>query len=69
MKNAKVIEKEIKVVGMDKVAKFIDKSFSEDKRKMEWHVAVNIIDNFFFVVFLITIIISSLVILLPKTES
>ena len=68
-KNAKVVEKEIKIAGMDKVAMFIDKSFSEDRRKMEWHVAVNIIDNFFFVVFLITIVISSLVILSPKTES
>ena len=66
VKNANVGEKEIKVAGMDKVTKFIEKSFSEDRRKLEWHVAVNIIDNFFFVVFIITIIISSLVILTPN---
>ena len=69
MKSAIPADKEIKVKGMDKVARFIDKAFSEDRRKMEWRVAVNIIDNLFFVVFIITIIISSLVILIPKNES
>lgn len=69
VKSAIPADKEIKVKGMDKVARFIDKAFSEDRRKMEWHVAVNIIDNLFFVVFIITIIISSLVILIPKSES
>ena len=62
-------EKEIKVAGMDKVTKFIDKSLSEDKRKLEWHIVVNIIDNFFFVLFLLTITVSSLIILMPNTDS
>lgn len=69
IKNVKVVEKEIKVAGMDKVTKFIDKSLSEDRRKLEWHIVVNIIDNFFFVVFLVIITVSSLVILMPKTDS
>lgn len=68
--NANVGEKELKVAGMDKVSMFIDRALSEDKRKLEWHVAVNIIDNFFFVLFVITILISSLVILIqPKVEA
>lgn len=63
-------EKEVKVVGMDKVSMFIDRALAEDKRKLEWHVAVNIIDNFFFVLFIVTILISSLVILIqPKVEA
>ena len=62
-------EKEIKVAGMDKVTKFIDKSLSEDRRKLEWHIVVNIIDNFFFVLFLLTITVSSLIILMPNTDS
>ena len=65
----KVVEKEIKVAGMDKVTKFIDKSLSEDRRKLEWHIVVNIIDNFFFVVFVLTITVSSLIILMPNTDS
>lgn len=68
-KSMNVVEKEVKVAGMDKVTKFLDKTFAEDRRRMEWHVAVNIIDNFFFVVFIITIIISSLVILTPRKQS
>lgn len=68
--NANVGEKELKVAGMDKVSMFIDRALSEDKRKLEWHVAVNIIDNFFFVLFVITFLISSLVILIqPKVEA
>jgi len=63
-------EKEMKVAGMDKVSMFIDRALAEDKRKLEWHVAVNIIDNFFFVLFVVTILISSLVILVqPKVEA
>ena len=69
IKNVKVVGKEIKVAGMDKVTKFIDKSLSEDRRKLEWHIVVNIIDNFFFVVFLLTITVSSLIILMAKTDS
>ncbi|XP_078377047.1 neuronal acetylcholine receptor subunit alpha-9-like [Oculina patagonica] len=67
---ANVGEKELKVAGMDKVSMFIDRALAEDKRKLEWHVAVNVIDNFFFVLFIITIIISSLVVLIqPKAEA
>ena len=63
-------EKELKVAGMDKVSMFIDKTLAEDKRKLEWHVAVNIIDNFFFVLFIITIVVSSLAVLVqPKVEA
>ncbi|CAH3023462.1 unnamed protein product [Porites evermanni] len=69
IKNVKMVEKEIKVAGMDKVTKFIDKSLSEDRRKLEWHIVVNIIDNFFFVVFVLTITVSSLIILMPNTDS
>lgn len=69
LKSVNVAEKEVTIKGMDKVTMFIDKAFLEDRRRMEWHVAVNVIDNFFFVLFIITIIISSLVILTPKTES
>ena len=65
----KAIEKEIKVAGMDKVTKFIEKSFSEDKRRLEWHVAVNIIDNFFFTLFMVTIVVSSLIILIPTRQN
>ena len=71
VKNAtNVAEKELKVAGMDKVSMFIDRALAEDKRKLEWHVAVNVIDNFFFVLFVITILISSLVVLIqPKAEA
>ena len=69
MKVVNVADKEVNIKGMDKVTMFIDKAFSEDRRRMEWHVAVNIIDNFFFVMFIITIVISSLIILIPKTGS
>lgn len=63
-------EKEVKVAGMEKVSKFIDRTLSEDKRKLEWHVVVNIIDNFFFFLFLLTIVISTLAVLVqPKLES
>lgn len=63
-------EKEVKVVGMEKVSKFIDRTLSEEKRKLEGHVVVNIIDNFFFFLFLLTIVISTLAVLLqPKPES
>lgn len=63
-------EKEMKVAGMDKVSMFIDRALAEDKRKLEWHVAVNVIDNFFFVLFVVTILISSLVILVqPKVDA
>ena len=55
-----VEEKEVKVAGMEKVTKYIDRVLLEERRKTEWHVAINIIDNFFFVLFMITIIISSL---------
>ena len=68
VKIAKTVEKEIRVAGMDTVTKFIEDSNLEDSRKLEWHVAVNIIDNLFFVVFIMTIIISSLVILTPHSE-
>lgn len=71
IKNAvNVGEKELKVAGMDKVSMFIDRSLSEDKRKLEWHVVVNVIDNLFFVLFLLTIVISSLAVLIqPKPET
>ena len=62
-------EKEIKVAGMDKVTKFIEKSLTEDKRRLEWHVAVKIIDNFFFALFILTIVVSSLIILTPTREN
>ena len=63
-------EKEMKVAGMDKVSMFIDRALAEDKRKLEWHVAVGIIDNFFFVLFAVTILTSSLVILAqPKVDA
>lgn len=63
------IEKEIKVAGMDKVTKFIEKSLTEDRRRLEWHVAVKIIDNFFFALFILTIVVSSLIILTPTREN
>lgn len=53
---------------MDTVTKFIEDSHLEDRRKLEWHVAVNIIDNLFFLLFIVTIIISSLVLLTPHRE-
>ncbi|XP_068693778.1 neuronal acetylcholine receptor subunit alpha-7-like [Montipora foliosa] len=68
VKFAKTVEKEIRVAGMDTLTKFIEDSHLEDSRKLEWHVAVNIIDNLFFLVFIMTIIISSLVILIPHRE-
>lgn len=67
---ANAAAKELKVAGMDKVSMFIDRALNEDKRKMEWHVAISIIDNLFFVLFIITIVVSSLAVLMqPKPES
>ncbi|XP_068691267.1 neuronal acetylcholine receptor subunit alpha-7-like [Montipora foliosa] len=68
VKIAKTVEKEIRVAGMDTVTKFIEDSHLEDRRKLEWHVAVNIVDNLFFLLFIVTIIISSLVLLIPHRE-
>ena len=68
VKIARTVEKEIRVAGMDTVTKFIEDSHLEDRRKLEWHVAVNIVDNLFFLLFIVTIIISSLVLLTPHRE-
>ncbi|XP_068691257.1 neuronal acetylcholine receptor subunit alpha-2-like [Montipora foliosa] len=68
VKNAKTVEKEIRVAGMDTVTKFIEDSHLEDRRKLERHVAVNIVDNLFFLLFIVTIIISSVVLLTPHRE-
>ncbi|XP_068691272.1 neuronal acetylcholine receptor subunit alpha-7-like [Montipora foliosa] len=68
VKIAETVEEEIRVAGMDTVTKFIEDSHLEDRRKLEWHVAVNIIDNIFFLLFIATIIISSLLILPSHSE-
>ena len=56
----------VNVIGMAKVSRYVDCLSEDEIRRSEWHLAVHVIDRLFLVLFLLTFVTSSLVMLVCR---